>query len=162
MKRIGGHLLSPRRRRPAFWLIALLATFGVAAAARTALQMTPGLTAEYFDNDQRAGTPTLRAITPSVSTEQLNEQWRGSPPATFGVRWFGYLTVASPTVAHVYLSGKDLGPVNEPLQVRCGRWFIRLATPREGRYPEWVSRGETINVACQTSTRIEILPTPGK
>ncbi len=73
---------------------------------------------------------------------------------------FGYLTVASPAAAHVYISGKRVGATNEALQVRCGRWFIRLAAPREGYYPQWVNRGETINVACQAATRIEILPVP--
>jgi len=73
---------------------------------------------------------------------------------------FGCLTVASPAAAHVYISGKRVGAANEALQVRCGRWFVRLAAPREGYYPQWVSRGETINVACQAATKIEILPTP--
>jgi serine/threonine-protein kinase len=77
-------------------------------------------------------------------------------------RGFGYLTVASPAAAHVYISGKRVGAVNEAIQVRCGRWFVRLAVPREGFYPEWVSRGETINVACQAATRIELAPTPAK
>ncbi len=67
---------------------------------------------------------------------------------------YGYLTVASPANANVYVSGKLAGPVNKPLKVRCGRWFIRLAAPQEGgRYPEWVSGGETVVVACQESTR---------
>jgi hypothetical protein len=107
LKRIDGDLLSPHRRRPAFWLIALLATFGVAAAAQTALQVTPGLTAEYFENDQRAGSPTLTTITPSISTEQLSEQWRGSPPAVFSARWFGYLTVARPGLYTFATSSDD-------------------------------------------------------
>jgi eukaryotic-like serine/threonine-protein kinase len=84
-----------------------------------------------------------------------------APPSTANLpAGFGYLTVVSPAVAHVYISGKRLGPANEALQVRCGRWFVRLAVPREGRYPEWVSRGETVDVGCQAATRIEILPAP--
>ena len=102
--------------------------------------------------------PSVAAVAPIAPVASAAP----APPSTAKLpSGFGYLTVASPAVAHVYLSGKDLGPVNEPLQVRCGRWFIRLATPREGRYPEWVSRGETINVACQAATRIEILPMSG-
>ena len=105
--------------------------------------------------------PPAPAVAPSAPSSPVASATPAPPSTTNLPSGFGYLTVASPTGAHVYLSGKDLGPVNEPLQVRCGRWFIRLATPREGRYPEWVSRGETINVACQASTRIEILPMPG-
>jgi hypothetical protein len=72
---------------------------------------------------------------------------------------YGYLTVASPANANVYVSGKLAGPVNKPLKVRCGRWFIRLAAPQEGgRYPEWVSAGETVIVPCQESTRLEMGP----
>jgi serine/threonine-protein kinase len=82
-----------------------------------------------------------------------------APPSTASLpAGFGYLTVASPALADVYISGKRLGPANEALEVRCGRWFVRLAVPREGRYPEWVSRGETVDVGCQAATRIEILP----
>jgi serine/threonine-protein kinase len=84
-----------------------------------------------------------------------------APPNTANLpAGFGYLTVVSPAVAHVYISGKRLGPANEALEVRCGRWFVRLAAPREGRYPEWVSRGETVDVGCQAATKIEILPAP--
>jgi hypothetical protein len=71
---------------------------------------------------------------------------------------YGYLTVASPAMANVFVSGKLAGPVNKPLKVRCGRWFIRLATLQEGRYPDWVTAGETVLVACQESTRIEMNP----
>ena len=69
---------------------------------------------------------------------------------------FGYLTVATPASANVYLSGKIAGPANAPLRVRCGRWFVRLAAPPESRYPEWVSQGETVVVACQQVTRVDM------
>jgi hypothetical protein len=74
---------------------------------------------------------------------------------------YGYLTVVSPANATVYVSGKLAGPVNKPLKVRCGTWFIRLAAPSEGgRYPEWVSKGETAVVPCQEATRLDISPKP--
>jgi hypothetical protein len=78
-------------------------------------------------------------------------------PATLPLG-FGYLTILSPADANVYLSGKLLGPVNKPMRVRCGRWFIRLAAPQEGRYPEWVTPGETVVVPCQESARLEMSP----
>jgi serine/threonine protein kinase len=73
---------------------------------------------------------------------------------------YGYLTVASPASADVYLSGKIAGPVNQPLKVRCGRFFVRLAAPGESRYPEWVSGGETVVITCQQLTRLEMGPKP--
>ena len=88
-------LASPsRRRRPAFWLIALLAAAGGAAAARSALQVTWGLTAEYFANDQRRGQPAIRTVSAEVSTRRMIGDWDGSPPAAFSARWFGYLLVS--------------------------------------------------------------------
>jgi eukaryotic-like serine/threonine-protein kinase len=98
------------------------------------------------------------AVAPTATATATATAAPATPSLSSLPSGFGYLTVVSTSSAHVYLSGKHLGPVNEPLQVRCGRWFVRLATPREGRYPEWVSRGETINVDCQAATRIEIAP----
>ncbi|APR75780.1 Serine/threonine protein kinase [Minicystis rosea] len=73
---------------------------------------------------------------------------------------YGYLTVASPANADVYLSGKLAGSVNQPLKVRCGRFFVRLATPGESRYPEWVSPGETVVITCQQMTRLDMARKP--
>lgn len=74
----------------------------------------------------------------------------------------GYLMVTFPGSANVYISGKYLGPANKPLQVRCGTWFVRLARPREAKFPEWVTVGKTVNVTCQGSTRMVMQPAPGK
>lgn len=71
---------------------------------------------------------------------------------------YGYLIVTAKRDANVYVSGKFAGPVNQALKVKCGRFFVRLASPREGRYPEWVSGGETVLVGCQEVTRIDISP----
>ncbi len=101
------------------------------------------------------------ALGPSLPAPTASAAVTPAPPSTANLpAGFGYLTVVSPAAAHVYISGKRLGPANEALEVRCGRWFVRLAAPREGRYPEWVSRGETVDVGCQTATKIEILPAP--
>jgi serine/threonine-protein kinase len=99
-----------------------------------------------------APAPSAVVVAPTASAS-------AAPPSTASLpAGFGYLTVTSPALADVYISGKRLGPANEALEVRCGRWFVRLAVRREGRYPEWVSRGETVDVGCQAATRIEILP----
>jgi hypothetical protein len=70
----------------------------------------------------------------------------------------GYLIVGFPTEAQVYISGKELGPANQPLKVACGRWFVRLSTPVGGRNPEWVSVGQTVSVNCQGLTTVEFKP----
>jgi serine/threonine-protein kinase len=74
----------------------------------------------------------------------------------------GYLTVSFPAAAKVYISGRYLGVANKPLQVRCGQWFVRLARPVDGaKFPEWVTSGKTVNVACQGLTQVTMTPTPG-
>jgi serine/threonine-protein kinase len=120
----------------------------------------PGKTAGT-SSAQAAPQPPLAVTAPPTATASAAPAASSAPSANpadlpFG---FGYLTVVSPANANVYVSGKMAGPVNQPLKVRCGRWFVRLAVPTEsGKYPEWVSAGETVVVACQESTRIELGP----
>lgn len=71
---------------------------------------------------------------------------------------YGRLTVQSGRDADVYLTGKRAGPANAPLDVRCGTWFVRLARPGEDFPPEWVGAGETVRVACQAATTVELGP----
>jgi serine/threonine-protein kinase len=113
-----------------------------ASASASAPPVTPRPTATATATAPPPPTATAAATT-SVSAAEL----------TYG---FGYLTVATGLNANVFVSGKLAGPANQPLKVRCGRWYVRLAAAREGRYPEWVSAGETVIVACQDSTRIEM------
>ncbi|MCC6551529.1 MAG: protein kinase [Polyangiaceae bacterium] len=75
---------------------------------------------------------------------------------------FGYLTVTSQGPANVHVNGKLAGPANQPLQVRCGRWFVRLARPGESRYPDWVSAGSTVTVPCQGATTVDMKAAPGR
>lgn len=69
---------------------------------------------------------------------------------------YGRFTVVSSGAADVYLSGRRAGPANEMLEVRCGTWFVRLAKPGEDYPPEWVGAGETVRVACQEMTKVEL------
>jgi hypothetical protein len=68
----------------------------------------------------------------------------------------GYLMVKGQTGADVYLNGMRKGPTNEPLLVPCGRFFMRIAPPSQGRYPVWLSKGETVFVACKSSTVLTV------
>jgi hypothetical protein len=103
--------------------------------------------------------PTATAVVPA-STTTAAPSADAAPAASVNPAdlpyGFGYLYVASPATANVYLSGKIAGPVNTPLKVRCGRFFVRLAAPPESRYPEWVSPGTTVVVACQELTRLDL------
>ena len=62
--------------------------------------------------------------------------------------------------ADVYINGRSSGPVNDTLQVRCGRWFVRLGNPTDSGVPEWSTKGETVIVPCQGSVTITMQPTP--
>ena len=139
MKRIGGGRASRHRRRPAFWLIALLVTSGVAVAARATLQVTHGLTAEYFANDQRAGAPAARVVTPDISTEQLRDQWRGSPPVVFSARWFGYVTVRRPGLYTFATSSDDGSSLSVDGTLVVDNGGVHGEETRTGRV--WLDRG---------------------
>ena len=72
----------------------------------------------------------------------------------------GVLTVGFPDPGGVYVTGKYAGSVNEPLVVRCGRFFVRVGKPGKTKFPEWASAGVTAQVPCQGATTIDIKPTP--
>lgn len=97
---------------------------------------------------------------PSAPTADVTAAALAATPPTVAAAdlpyGYGYLTVSSSKNATVYLSGKAAGPVNRPLRVRCGRWYARLAAIGEGRFPTWVSAGETVAIACQGSTQFAI------
>lgn len=75
------------------------------------------------------------------------------PPLPFGQ---GYITVAYPDEALVYVSGRKLGKTNTRLQNRCGPYFVRIAKSTSGAYPEWLSAGESVKIPCQDSVQITI------
>jgi len=76
------------------WL--LIGVWAALALARSALQVTNGLSAEYFTNERFAGTPAVATIDPVVSTEQIDAAWVGDPPPTFSARWLGHVTIGRP------------------------------------------------------------------
>jgi PA14 domain-containing protein len=121
-------------------LIALLVTSGVAAAARTTLQVTHGLTAEYFADDPRTGgAPAARVVTPAISTEQLRDHWRGSPPSVFSARWFGYLTVRRPGLYTFATSSDDGSSLSVDGTLVVNNGGVHGEETRMGRV--WLDRG---------------------
>jgi serine/threonine-protein kinase len=113
-------------------------------------------------------TPTPTRI---AATQEPARVWQPptAPPQepTPGVRdpsalpgGVGLITIVFPGQSDVYLNGKAIGPANEALEVRCGRWFVRLGSPTVSGIPEWSTRGETVIVPCQGSITIPMQPNP--
>jgi PA14 domain len=117
----------------------LTMALGIAALAgigRAALGVSHGLSAEYFDNPDRAGTPASSGVDLEPSTYQLSHRWRAAPPETFSARWRGYLAVnrsdlyrfatTSDDGSWVYVDGRlvvDNGGTHGPL-TRSGQIFL--------------------------------------
>jgi len=68
----------------------------------------------------------------------------------------GYLMVKGPTNADVYLNGVRRGASGEPMLVPCGRFYMRMAPPTTARYPEWITAGQTVFIACRSSTVLTV------
>lgn len=87
-----------RRSVPLHRLRRLLLTFLVlalsSAVGRLAIDAPFGLRGEYFSGARGAAArPTWTTIDRDVSTAAVATNWVSDPPATFWVRWFGYLTI---------------------------------------------------------------------
>ena len=78
---------------PRPWLTALVVLLAGAAAARSALQVTQGLQAEYFFDTQPAGTPAVALVSPDISTAQMATDWNNAVPPAFRARWYGYVVI---------------------------------------------------------------------
>jgi serine/threonine-protein kinase len=120
----------------------------------------PAIAASEPPAPSAAPTPTGPASA-TPSTAEGSGALEGTDVGALPVG-FGYLTVTFPATANVHLNGKALGAANQPLQARCGRWYLRLAQPGDARFPAWVSPGMTVTVACQGSTTVDVMPGPGQ
>src|SRR5262249_47194189 len=72
--------------------VALVVT-ALAGAGRAALRVSHGLSAEYFTNTGRSGSPAFTAVDAEPSTTALSARWAGAPPEAYSARWRGYLAV---------------------------------------------------------------------
>ncbi|AKT43824.1 serine/threonine-protein kinase [Chondromyces crocatus] len=120
---------------------------------------TPGTSAAATTSALPTAVPLPPPPVPEVSTRPTAAP---EPDAATLPAGAGYLTISFPVEASVYISGRYLGEANGPLQVRCGTWFVRLAQPGKNKYPEWLTKGQTVNVTCQGTTRLAMQPLPGK
>ncbi|WP_437722646.1 hypothetical protein [Sorangium sp. So ce861] len=66
-------------------------------------------------------------------------------------RGYGFLKLNSSHNATVYVTGVAVGPSNQPIEVRCGRFFVRLGEPtRNGT--RWLAEGRTVRIKCGALT----------
>ena len=82
--------------RQATRLTPLFCALFIAAAIPTLLYaggIRRGLRGQYFTTPDRGGAPLFTKIDPEITTGELSASWLNDPPASFSVRWFGYLLV---------------------------------------------------------------------
>ncbi len=75
--------------------------------AHSALKVSRGLRAEYFDTTALGARPATTVVDDDVSVAQMTKRWEGDLPDVFRVRWFGYLTVRSRTSCTFALTSDD-------------------------------------------------------
>src|SRR5687768_1064926 len=85
------------RRRLTASLATAAAVWSAPAVARVALDVTPGLSAQYFTNAQRSGEPAFAVVDRSISDTTIRDRWGGDVPPSLSARWFGYLTILDET-----------------------------------------------------------------
>lgn len=86
-------------------LVALVVFLGL---ARAGLGVRNGLSAEYFTNEQLAGSPAVKSVDPDISPRRFDAAWVGHPPPKFSVRWQGYITIAK-AGEHLFATRSDDG-----------------------------------------------------
>ncbi len=156
---------APEPRRPP--IVALAVAFGVVAVAAALAVMAftdkpsgapvlPSANALVTKSAPVVMSSAVAPVASSTATAAASITAPSevpAPPLPYGQ---GYLTVGFPDVASVYVSGRLLGPTNERLQNKCGRYFVRVASSKSGSYPEWLSAGIPVSIPCQDSIKIEI------
>ncbi|WP_437658198.1 hypothetical protein [Sorangium sp. So ce1182] len=63
----------------------------------------------------------------------------------------GLLKLNAPRDATVYVTGVAVGPSNQPIEVRCGRFFVRLGEPTP-KGTRWLAEGRTVIIKCGALT----------
>jgi len=116
----------------------------VATAPPPKSPRTPPPRATAQPSATATATGTASAPAPETDPSKL--------PPTMGylrVKWSG------PADAQVFLFGKSIGKVGEPVEISCaGMQNVRVGTEERA----WLSDGRPVKVACQKLTEIEIPP----
>ncbi|XXY15782.1 hypothetical protein WME88_46830 [Sorangium sp. So ce216] len=63
----------------------------------------------------------------------------------------GLLKLNASRDATVYVTGVAVGPSNQPIEVRCGRFFVRLGEPTP-KGTRWLAEGRTVTIKCGALT----------
>ncbi|AUX36567.1 uncharacterized protein SOCE836_087750 [Sorangium cellulosum] len=120
------------------------ATDAAAQAAPRRLPPRPRAPPSQPRGSARASTPPPPAPPPPAS------QAEASAPRS-PRRGYGFLKLNSSQNATVYVTGVAVGPSNQPIEVRCGRFFVRLGEPtRNGT--RWLAEGRTVRIKCGALT----------
>jgi hypothetical protein len=68
---------------------------------------------------------------------------------------YGSLEVLSSAEATVYVNGIAAGPTHRPLEVRCGRFFLRLGAPTP-HGTKWLGPGKTVLIECEAASKVAL------
>ncbi len=64
---------------------------------------------------------------------------------------YGFLKLTSSQNATVYVLGVAVGPSNQPIEVRCGRRFVRIGEPTPDG-TRWLTEGRSVRIKCGALT----------
>ncbi|WP_437810366.1 hypothetical protein [Sorangium sp. So ce1078] len=86
---------------------------------------------------------------PAPPQQPVVEAGASAPPIPR--RGYGFLKLNSSQNATVYVTGVAVGPSNQPIEVRCGRFFVRIGEPtRDGT--RWLTEGRSVRIKCGALT----------
>ncbi|XXX75041.1 hypothetical protein WMF30_46045 [Sorangium sp. So ce134] len=95
--------------------------------------------------------PAQPSADPAPPPSQQPAVEAGSSAPRSPRRGYGFLKLNSSRNATVYVTGVAVGPSNQPIEVRCGRFFVRIGEPtRNGT--RWLAEGRTVRIKCGALT----------
>ncbi|WP_437853076.1 hypothetical protein [Sorangium sp. So ce363] len=127
-----------------------LAAAPPASATDVTAQPTP--TASSTPHAETAAPPAPPATETAALQQQTSVDAAATTPPT-PRKGHGLLKLNSSRNATVYVTGVPVGPSERPVEVRCGRFFVRLGEPtRDGT--RWLTEGRTVRVKCGVLTEV--------
>jgi serine/threonine-protein kinase len=101
---------------------------------------------------EAAAPPAPSATETAALQQQTSVDAAATTPPT-PRKGHGLLKLNSSQNATVYVTGVPVGPSERPVEVRCGRFFVRLGEPtRDGT--RWLTEGRTVRVKCGVLTEV--------
>ncbi|WP_438005579.1 hypothetical protein WME89_43885 [Sorangium sp. So ce321] len=99
--------------------------------------------------------PPAAEVVPSPAAEALPPPPQPPAQATASApvprSGHGLLKLNASRDATVYVTGVAVGPSNQPIEVRCGRFFVRLGEPTP-KGTRWLTEGRTVIIKCGALT----------